>query len=418
MAVDKSQALAIHGGPKAVTFDARDVHRWPLITDDIVESVTRQLKSGLISLPDGSGIIEAFERSWAERFGVRHALLQNSGTSTIHSALFAVGVRPGDEVIVPGYTWITSVTPILAAGGTPVFCEIDPKTLCLDPEDVARRITPRTRAVIVIHLWGNVAPMDAIMKLAKEHGIAVIEDCSHAHGAMYDGRPVGSIGDVGCFSMQGSKVIYAGEAGVITTNSDACFKRIAVLGHQGRVRRLIDDPAYLGAEIGLGFKYRVHPLAVALAFPQLETLDRLNAARGDSVRRLDDGLGALPGLTTVRPVPKAVRGGFYEYRILYNQEEVGVPKARILEALVAEGVPAYTCRYPLVHQVPVMRRDAPSTHFEGVREADLRDPVSLPVTEDTYDRLIGLPPYSGDDKAPIDQYIAAFAKVLHHADEL
>ena len=146
----------------------------------------------------------------------------NSGTAALHSAYFACGVRPGDEVIVPSYTFFASAAPMLPLGGRPIFCEIDPATLTADPADIERRITDKTRAICVVHVWGNPARMDAICEIAKRHNLRLIEDCSHAHGATYLGRPVGSWGDIGCFSLQGQKPVSGGEAGIAVT-SDPVF---------------------------------------------------------------------------------------------------------------------------------------------------------------------------------------------------
>src|SRR5207249_3027548 len=137
----------------------------------------------------------------------RHGLVMNSGTAALHSAYFAAGVGPGSEVIVPSYTFFASAAPILQCGGTPVFCDVDERTLTADPDDVERRITPRTRAICVVHMWGNPARMDRFSEIARRHRVALIEDCSHAHGASYRGRPVGSWGDIGCFSLQGEKAV-------------------------------------------------------------------------------------------------------------------------------------------------------------------------------------------------------------------
>ena len=231
--VGVSEKLAIHGGPKAVTACGED--RWEAIPVEEASGKIRELlEQGTISIANGSGVVGEFEAAFRGLVGTRYALTMNSGTATLHSAYFAVGVGPGAEVIVPSYTWHASISPILHCAATPVFCDIEPDTLVADPKDIARKVTDRTRAICVVHTWGNVVDMDPVMAIAREHGLAVIEDASHAHGAMYKGRPVGSIGDIGCFSMQGVKAVSGGEAGVATTDAPELFDRMVLLGHFGR----------------------------------------------------------------------------------------------------------------------------------------------------------------------------------------
>lgn len=410
------EELAIFGGPKAVTQETRDAARWPRIKEEYVEKVVAELRAGRISLAMG-GVIGEFEARWAKYIGVKYALAQNNGTSTLHAAYFAAGVGPGDEVIAPSYTWSASVTPAYALGANVVFAEIDPRTLTLDPGDVAARITPRTKAICAVHLWGNVADMDAIMSIARKHGICVIEDCSHAHGAKYKGKRVGAIGDIGCFSLQGSKALYGGEAGVIVTNDEALLDRIVVLGHQGRVGKTAVSPEMQAFETGLGFKYRPHPLAIALALAQLDEMDERNALRGKHVALLDSLLEGLPGVETPKVLPGAERGGFYEYRFMYKHDETGVPREAIQAALRAEGVETEPCRYPLLHRTALFTQSNPIWSF-GRAAPEHRSPVSLPISEKVWDRLYRLPVFTSPAEDALQAYGKAFAKVFSQARRL
>ena len=186
-------------------------------------------------LSGGTPIVREFEQMWRERYATRFAVSVINGTSAIHSAMFGLGIGPGDEVITPTYNWICSIAPAPMLMARPVFCEIDPRTLMIDPEDARRRITERTKAIVAVHLWGNVCDMDALMKLSEETGVAIIEDCSHAHGATYKGRPCGSIGHVGAWSLQGSKPASAGEGGMVATNDVEIFERACLIGQVNRV---------------------------------------------------------------------------------------------------------------------------------------------------------------------------------------
>src|SRR5204863_8920039 len=217
------------------------------------------------TLAKGDGPMAEFEKRFASLSGTTHALAMNSGTAALHSAYFAVGVKPGTEVIVPGYTFFATAAPILQCGARPVFCDVDPRTLVADPDDAERRITSRTRAISVVHLWGNPAPMDRFAEMAKRHGLALIEDCSHAHGASYQGRPVGSWGDIGCFSLQGSKAVSGGEAGIAVCDDPELFDRMLLLGHYGRLKKGQAADTFDTDFLALGLKYRAHLYAVLMA---------------------------------------------------------------------------------------------------------------------------------------------------------
>ena len=226
--------LAIYGGTPAVKAPYRE--RWRQIRLSDVLPILAHARRDVSTLARGDGPIAEFEQRFAQLTRTTYALAMNSGTAALHSAYFAVGVKPGTEVIVPGYTFFATASPILQCGGRPVFCDVDPRTLLADADDVERRITPRTRAICVVHLWGNPAPLDRFVEIARRHGVALIEDCSHAHGACYRGVSVGSWGDIGCFSLQGPKAVSGGEAGIAVTNDPVLFDRMLVLGHYGRLK--------------------------------------------------------------------------------------------------------------------------------------------------------------------------------------
>ncbi|HEY3245261.1 MAG TPA: aminotransferase class I/II-fold pyridoxal phosphate-dependent enzyme, partial [Phycisphaerae bacterium] len=236
----KTPKLAIEGGRRAVRGffpgPVARVTKAVQMTGDVLGMLPR-IARGKTTIGDGSGIIRKFENAFRQLTGADYALAMNNGTATLHSAYFAVGVGPGSEVIVPSYTWHASVTPVLQCGATPVFADMDPRTLTIDPDDVERKITQRTRAICVVHVWGNPAEMDRIMALADRHNLAVVEDCSHAHGAVYKGKSVGTWGAVGCFSLNASKAVDGGEGGVAITDDPRIFDHMLILGHFGRIHK-------------------------------------------------------------------------------------------------------------------------------------------------------------------------------------
>ena len=239
----------------------------------------------------GTGIPLELEEKFGRYIGTGYCLSQHNGTSTLWAPYYAVGVGRGDEVLHPAYTWICSISPAVHMGARPVFCEIDPETLVIDPKDMERRITDRTKAVSVVHLYGNVCDMDAIVSIARKHDLAVIEDCSHCHGAEYDGRKLGSIGDVGCFSMQGApmsgKPLPAGEGGLLTTDSSELYERILLFCHLNRSNMQFTNREFQAmAPTNLGLKFRAHPWAMAAGLVLLESLAGKTASRGQGRRLL------------------------------------------------------------------------------------------------------------------------------------
>ncbi|MCZ7573670.1 MAG: DegT/DnrJ/EryC1/StrS family aminotransferase [Ardenticatenaceae bacterium] len=419
------ETLALLGGARTVTVENKE--RWPLIGDEDVAAVTRLLRQGEISITAGTGIIRELEQAFAGYLGVRHALAQCNGTSCLHAALFAVGVGYGDEVIVPTYTWPSTASTVLLCNAIPVFCDVDPRTFTADPADVGRRITPATKAIAVVHLWGHPAEMDEIMAIAGRHGLAVVEDCSHAHGATYKGHPVGSIGDVGCFSLQASKALPGGEAGLAVTNNPDLFDRMLTLSHYGgRIEKDSLTGQYTQfAFTGFGPKYRVHPLAAAVAREQLRHLDERIEARRQNLEYLTAGLAGIPGLTPPDTAPHVTRGGWYGYRLLYDQEQMGgVPKERFMAALQAEGVEVDTERYRLLHfeplyQGPEVAGECPYPPPEVRATMRTYDEGDLPVAEAIHPRLMSLPTFTYQPCWDLlDQYIAAFRKVAAGVEQL
>jgi len=388
----QSGSLAIHGGSKKVG------GRLPLLVQRAAYGAQRTwdlagvlpwFARGITTIADGSGPVAALEADFRELTGAEHALAMTNGTACLHSAYFAVGVKPGTEVIVPSYTWHASATPILACGAVPVFCEIDPRTLTLDPDDVERRITERTRAISVVHVWGNPADMDRILEIARRHDLAVVEDCSHAHGALYRGRPVGSFGDVGCFSLQAAKTVEGGECGVAVTSDPALFDRMLLLGHNGR---LIHGQAAASFRVGntsLGFKYRPHLVAAVLGHASARRLARRNRAAADTWALLCRLLADQPALRPIATPPEATRGGYYAFVFEYRGEELGgLDTAGFVEAVAAEGAPLARDQYlgALPHRTPLFR-DLDRRTLGGVFHDptrpwnESRSTHDLPVTE-------------------------------------
>ncbi len=406
---------AILGGPPAIDLDQQQANRWPIIGPEEERAVLDVLRSGRLSIHEVVGELENDYRRW---LGVEHALAHCNGTSAILAALGAFGLQPGDEVIVPSATYWASVTPVLHCGGVPVFAEAEERCLGLDPADVEAKITRRTRAIIVVHLFGMPSLMSELLEIARRHGLKVLEDASHAHGASYHGRAIGTLGDAAVFSMQTNKLVPAGEGGMLVTNDPDVWEQAVRLGHYERLPDLASANRRFAAT-GFGLKLRMSPLNAAVARVQLRHLPERNRRRNDNIIRLSRRLADL-GLETFLSPPEVERV-YFEFHIRYDERAHRLPIADFVRALQAEGADVQRPRYPLLHQQPlfVEGRWADVARLRGAaRELPVYDPRALPRTEAGNGTLLKLPAFPGADGKLLDQYALAFEKVLSQADVL
>ncbi|HDP34849.1 MAG TPA: DegT/DnrJ/EryC1/StrS family aminotransferase [Candidatus Hydrogenedentes bacterium] len=333
-----------------------ELDQWSQITKaevDMVADMTRRNE-----LSGGTPVVRDFEQRWAAWIGSRFAVTVMNGTSALYSAYFGLGVGPGDEVICPVNTWICTIAPAMLLGAKPVFCDVDPESLLIDPDDARRRITPNTRCIVPVHLWGNVCDMDAALALGREQGIPILEDCSHAHGAKYKGRMCGSLGAAGCWSFQGSKPISAGEGGILTTDDVDLFERACLVGQVNRIAG-IDLVGAKYAELqplGLGMKFRAHPLGIGIASAQLDKLEELNRRRGAYIAEVEAGLKDIPGLRPCRVYDGAERGGFYGFPVLHDPDVMGKSTEAFVAAAAALGLNLGRKRYPNLHELPLFQK--------------------------------------------------------------
>ena len=282
-----------------------------------------------------------------------------------------------------------------------VFAEIDPITLCIDPDDVKKKITPKTKAIVPVHIWGMPAEMDRIMEIAKEKDIAVIEDASHAHGAEYKGKKVGGIGDIGVFSFQGTKLMPAGEGGIFLTNNEEYFEKALALGHYERVKTPFVSPTsqYLkyATTTSMGMKFRMSPLHAAIALAYLETLDEDNKLRNAYCEKFRAVIRTLPGFDAFE-TPKHIKRVFYEHHIQYDETVRKISNKQMAETLQAEGVSLSAQRYRLIHQQPYFQE-----------KGYLKD--LLPITDRSVGMQFRVPNFSVKSNELLNQYIIAFEKV-------
>jgi dTDP-4-amino-4,6-dideoxygalactose transaminase len=410
----------MNGGTRAVRGEYRE--RWRQVRFSDMWPILAAARRDINTLAKGEGAIAEFEKKFAQLVDTKYALAMNSGTASLHSAYFAAGVKPGTEVIVPGYTFFATAAPILQCGGRPVFCDVNPETLLADPDDVERHITPRTRAICVVHLWGNPAPMDRFADIARRHNLALIEDCSHAHGALFQGRPVGSWGDIGCFSLQGPKAVSAGEGGIAVTNDPVLFDRMLALGHYGRMKDGQAKKTFDTDFLTLGVKYRPHLYGIYLALGSLSRLKELNRRRQRNYDILCSELADCEAIHPVKTTPEATRGGFLEFIVRYTPEKAGNwSVSQFIEAAKAEGVPVSKERYArlgkrkrMLSETPIFSTLDGSTlgGFLPTSPDFQPNPDDLPVVSTLSQRLMTLPAFAKVSEQYVRDCAAALKKVV------
>jgi len=334
-----------------------------------MESIRPAIHAALDGVLEDGGFtngpaVAAFEEQFAAYCRVPHCIAVNNGTSALHLALSCFDVGPGDEVITVSMSFIATAWPILYAGATPVFVDVSPDRFTMDPDALAKAITPRTRAIIVVHLYGQMADMDPILALAKAHGIPVIEDCAQAHGAEYKGRRTGSMGALGCFSFYPSKNLGAyGEAGAVTTHDPEMADRCRRTRNQGQKER------YLHTEIG--YNYRMNSFQGAILSVKLAHLNEWTARRNELAREYDR---ALRGLPVVAPASCPDGRHTYHLYVIRHEDRDGL-RAALLEAGVETAV-----HYPLpIHLQPVFERFGYRVGSLPVTEGIARTCISLPL---------------------------------------
>lgn len=405
--------LALNGGTPV---RSERYPEWPVWDQREVDAVTAVVRSGRWGgFPEPGPHAAAFARKFAEYHGARHGICMANGTITLIVALRAAGIGLGDEVIVPGYTFAATALAPMEAGAIPVIVDIDPENYCIDPKAVEAAITPQTRAIMPVHLGSQVADMDAIMDIAARHNLVVVEDCAHAHGAQWRGRGVGSVGHLGSFSMQSSKLLTSGEGGLVLTNDD----RLAELCHS-----LIDcgrpkDPE--GRNYTFGANYRLSELQAAMLEVALERLPEQTRLREENAAYLDEALSELEGVRVLRRDPRITRRACYEYIFAIDPAAFGgAPKERVIDALGAEGLPVQG-GYESMNDYDIFR-PTPQNHPvaklfpERFDFAKLRLPVAERASQQeaiwlSQRALLG-------DRSDVDHVVEAVRKLQQHAGEL
>jgi len=353
----------------------------PELGDEEIAAVSDVLRSGMIAC---GPVVAEFEERFREVAGTEHAVATGSGTAALHAALHAAGIGPGDEVIVPSFTFIATASAVCMCNARPVFADVDGVTYTIDPEDLCRRITERTRAVIGVHLFGHPCDTRSLSEICEDHGLIFIEDAAQAHGATDHRRPAGSIGDLGCFSFYPTKNMTTGEGGMVTTD-DAELAR--------RVRRFINhgqEEKYLHLEIG--YNYRMTDIAAAIGLVQLGRLPGATEARIRNARRYIKNLGETP-LILPREAP-GVRHVYHQFAVLVPPE-APVSRLELINHLADRGI-GTAIHYPVpLHRQPV---------FAGTA-------TECPVSDRLAAQILSLPVHPGVTVGDVDYICRAIQEV-------
>ncbi|WP_028626527.1 DegT/DnrJ/EryC1/StrS family aminotransferase [Metapseudomonas resinovorans] len=360
----------------------------PSISELEVQYVTDAARNGWG--PRCYEYIERFEAAFKSHLGVKHAIATSSCTGALHMGLAALGVGAGDEVILADTNWIASVAPVVHLGATPVFVDILEDSWCLDPARVEAAITPRTKAIIAVHLYGNLCDMEALLALGERHGIPVVEDAAEAIGAQYQGHRAGSLGRFGAFSFHGTKTMTTGEGGMFVTNDDELYERVLSLSNHGRVR---GQTRQFWPDL-LGFKYKISNLQAALGCAQVERIDELIERKRGILTAYRHRLEGLAGLS-LNPEPAGTRIGAWMPTVVFAAE-LGVSRERLLARFAEDNIDARVFFYPL--------SDLPM--FEGYRKPDGGNAASIAA------RAVNLPSFHDMSEVEIDR-VCAVIESLH-----
>jgi dTDP-4-amino-4,6-dideoxygalactose transaminase len=405
--------LAINGGARVRSVP---YPRWPAPDEEYVAAVAETVRAGAWGgFPEPGARAAAFEEAFAAYQGARHGVLMMNGTVTMEVACKALAIGWGDEVIVPALTFAATAYAPMAAGALPVIVDVSPETWCIDPNLVEAAITPRTRAIVPVHLGHQMADMDRIADIAERHGIAVIEDCAHAHGQRWNDRGAGCIGDFGSFSHQSSKILTSGEGGSLLTDDETLARRAHSIIDCGRAK---DDDEQ---EVTFGANYRLSELNAALLVVAMQRFPAQQEERAVNGKRFEQLAAEIPGVRVMPHDERITRWSFYNYVLAIDPESFGgATNETVCAALEAEGIEAEV-QYP------------PMSHYElfqpglsrlpvAMEHADRLDPrsMSFPVAEAAglRESVYFMEAVFRDGERGVHDAAEALAKVQRHAGEL
>lgn len=371
----------------------------PRIEADDIQAVTKVLESGWL----GTGPkVKQFEDDFRIYTGTKYAMALNSCTAGLHLAMVVLGLQPGDEVITTPLTFCATANAVIHAGGRPVFVDIDPQTLNIDPDKIEAAITSKTKAILPVHFAGRPAAMDKIMSIAKKHNLKVVEDCAHAIETEYHGQKAGTFGDIGCFSFYVTKNIVTGEGGMVVTNNEDYADKIKMYGLHGMSRdawKRFSDEGFKHYQVVFpGFKYNMMDIQAALGIQQLKKIDRFYNRRNETWAEYNKRLKKLP-LILPAPFEAKTKHALHLYTVLLNTDKTKMKRDDLLNALIKENI-GTGVHYTALHLHPYYKKTF------GYKAGD------FPQTEYIADRILSLPISAKLEQTDVDDVIFALEKIL------
>jgi dTDP-4-amino-4,6-dideoxygalactose transaminase len=405
-------ALALLGGTKAKT---KPFPVWPYYDQKEEQALKEVLESRVWWRTPGRKTLD-FEQAFAAFHGALHGIAVTNGTAALEVTMAALGITSGDEVIVPNFTFVATASAVLFANALPVLVDVDRETYCIDPDLVEAAITPRTKAVIAVHMGGHPADLDRLTKLCRRHRIALVEDSSHAHATEWRGQRIGTFGVAGTFSFQSSKLMTAGEGGIIISNNHKFEVQARSVHDCGRMPGKWFYSHYI-----YGSNYRLSEWQGAVLHAQLGRLDEQTSRRHANSRLLDRLLGEIAGITPQKLDARCTRNGQYAYIFHVNKKEfAGVSTERFIEAMNAEGIPNQAS-YPPLHQLEMFRNGKYRNRLSG-KQAKQKRPFlkqKFPVTQKAAWETVWIPqPALLGDEEDMHEIAAALIKIQKNAKEL
>ena len=404
--------LALLGGTKA---KGKPFPVWPYYDREEEQALKEVLESRVWWRTPGTKTL-AFELAFAEFHGARHGIAVTNGTAALEVTMAALGISAGDEVIVPNFTFVATASAVLFANALPVLVDVDPETYCIDPQLVEAAITPRTKAVIAVHMGGHPADLDLLTKVCKRHRLALVEDSAHAHATEWRGQRIGTFGAAGTFSFQSSKLMTAGEGGMIISNNDKFEIQARSVHDCGRM-----PGKWFYSHFIYGSNYRLSEWQGAVLHTQLGRLDEQTRRRHENSRLLDRLLKEIPGITPQKLDERCSRNGQYAYIFHVNKKEfAGLSTERFIEAMNAEGIPNQAS-YPPLHQLDMFRNGKYRNRLSGKqakqKHAFLKQ--KFPVTQKAAWETVWVPqPALLGDEEDMHDIAAALSKIQKNAKEL
>jgi dTDP-4-amino-4,6-dideoxygalactose transaminase len=402
------EKLAILGGePVKVT----GFPEWPMYDEGERQALLDVLESRVWWRTPGQRTLQ-FEQAFAAYQQARYGIAVTNGTAALEVTIAALGIGPGDEVIVPDFTFIATASAVLFAGAMPILVDVTPDTYCIDPEQVEAAISERTRAIIAVHMGGHPADLDRLMQIAQSHNLALVEDSSHAHGSEWKGRRVGALGDIGTFSFQQSKLMTAGEGGIIVTNDPELEKRARSVHDCGRM-----PGEWFYSHFIYGSNYRLSEWQGAILSQQLKRAEALAAIRVRNAAFLDQALPQIEGITPQREDRRVTCNGHYAYIFHYDQAAFsGLPTEKFIQAFNAEGIPTQAS-YPPLHDLDVFKSGEYRKRLCASQPAEMAG--EFPNTHKAAWETVWLPqPNLLGTQEEMQQVVEAISKIQRHATEL